>query len=228
MDCNIGNGNTESQEFMLDFIKFEDGDVFLLGGLLQETYRSKDILETHLKDLIKSIFVKYPNSKIIFWNMLARSDQAYRKYHELACEVRKGFVNDRNIFCFEFFQDDTAYEDMSHLKKEKKTEMFESLATYIEERKDKLLEKRIASEVVGKTMEFKPNKKVQFILRYPLAKNTVSIKCTNEDGLESNFNIVVGVNAQGDGRLQLFKHPRLKSIQFSDNIEVIKCVVEYY
>lgn len=228
MDCNIGNGNTESQEFMIDFINFQDGDVFLLGGLVQETYRSRDTLETHLKDLIDKIFTKYPNSKIIFWNMLARSDQAYRKHHEMVCEVRKSFVNYRNILCFEFFQDDTAYVDASHLTNSKKVDMFESLANYIEENKDKLFEKRIVSKTVERYMEFESNKKVEFILRYPLAKNTVHIKCINEDGLESNFNIVVGVNAQGDGRLQLFKHPRLKSVQFSDNIEVIKCVVKYY
>lgn len=224
----ISNGNTEAQEYLFQYIKFNDGDVFLLGSVIQETYKSKDNFERHLREMVAKVFSKYPNSKIIFWNMAARSDQEHRKYHEMAYEVRKSMENGTNIFCFDFRVDDSGYNDTSHYTIKVRDEMFNLLIEYIETNVEKLLRKRIESKEVSHEMMFEPNKIVQFLLKYPPAKETVTIKCVNDDGVERQYDITIGVNAQGDGRMHLFKYPRLKNISFSDNVELLKCFIEYF
>ncbi len=229
-NASLSNGNIEAQKSLLDIFKFNDGDVFVFGGIQQETHKTKDSLQKNLNELTNKVFEKYPNSKIVFWNTIARTDHAYHATQNLAIEIKETFVNNKNVFAYTFRVDDSGYKDTSHFTPESMQICINGITDYIISNLPIILSNNRFENVITpyNTMEFKENKTVTFVCKYPPPKETVSIQCTNFENFESKFDIIVGKNAQGDGRLHLFKHPKLKKITFSDNVVPIHCLVEYY
>jgi hypothetical protein len=224
----LSNGNIEAQKTLLDMYNCSDGTVFLFGGIQQETHKTKDSLEKNIGELLNKTFAKYPNSKVIFWNTVARSDHPYIKTQNLAIDVKNTFVNNLNVFEYTFRTEDENYNDQSHYKREYMEKMIVELTDFIFNSVEKLIANRFDKVVPKNKMEFNINKSVTFILNYPPVKETVFINCKNFDDHESTFEILVGKHAQGDGRPHIFKHPRLKSITFSNNVLPILCMVENY
>lgn len=229
LDKSLSNGTIEDQKTLLDVYTFDDQDVFIFGGIQQEPPKiTKESLERNLNELFNKVFNKYPNSKIIFWNTIARTDHPYNATQNLAVDVKESFVNNKNIFSRTFRVEDEKYTDHSHYTKETMDLALKDFTDYIVNIIPTLLNKRFDVITPMNTMEFDENKNVTFILMYPPVKETVTINCINHDGKESNFSLIVGKNVQGDGRLHIFKHPRLKKITFSDNATPVHCLKQNF
>jgi hypothetical protein len=227
VDMSYGDGKIERTSEMLEVFQFRENDIFLLGGTPQEALISEVSYKARLTRFIDSIFLRYKNAKIIFWNSAVREDHKSFADRVQIGQIKAAAANGRNVFAYTMHHTDSDFINASHYTETGNNKLICGISDFISAHRSILLEQRYENVAPEQTMSFRPNEAVIFLLEYKEhipAKIDVTYHGTDKT---SQFNHHSSVNVIPD-RKNIFKLKNVKTISFEPNIVPLHCQIQHY
>jgi hypothetical protein len=226
-ELNISNGGIEYVNSLLDFYRFTEDDIFLIGSSVQEKIRDPIILERELNNLIQRIQTLYRNSKIIFYNAKVRSDHPYYEKINVINDIKMKFNNNKNVFVYNFNATDSDFDDSkSHFLPEIKDNYIKELANFIKTISSELLKNRFNQIPINLTNVYNfdyENDEVSILFDF---KKCTYFKIDTEShtnpGTETN--LIPGKNAT-NYRKQCLKFKNLKRLVWESDGGIIENIL---
>jgi hypothetical protein len=226
VDISLGEGRIERVIETLEVFDFQDNDIFLLGGTLQDTWMNEKHFRSKLEKLSQAIFTKYKNAKIVFWNAAARED--YSNYENIMniTKMKESLANGTTIFCHTMKSIPEDFHDGVHYTPIGDKNFVHQINQFILENSTALKRIRCQTLTPAKEMEFPENEAITFILEYK-EQIPAEIHVGYHNGVVSSFNHHPGKNVIPD-RKNILKLKGLKWVKFDENITASHCQIQHF
>lgn len=214
-----GNLETIDTMLILDSNDFFDGDIFIIGGAIYESFSGVEEYLKRATNQINKILFRYPNSKIILWSNPVSQKHSFFERVESCRKARDLLVNNTNIFHCKLIVNEDDFTDDNHYNVKTGQRQIQELKEYIKNRIDLLIKEKYSSiNNLSNEMTFDDNKLT--LISGFIKENNPSSKLYYEtyDGKKSILEVI----NKTDSRPLLFKFPKLKYIKFDSDIQLIK------